>query len=226
MNGNAILLCAAILALTSCSRAGTEGDATGPRQSADLGVEMSSPSYPEGGEARVVSREGAVEVLRGPDSGVPESETLLALGDRVRTGADGTVELRLGDLANILLLPGTEFELRSARLTPGVSGALLFLASGTALFDVRPLASRESFVVSTSRLLAGVRGTRFLVTAGESSTAAVREGRVAVLPAGPTLERLVRAAAADAAAREALQTLTALAPDAGPGREIRVDGAA
>ena len=220
-----VFACAAAIVLASCSRGGSGTGGGLPEPLPEPGPSL-TPVFPEGGQARVESREGRVEILRGADILAAAPGTPLALGDRLRTGPDGGVEVSLAGLAGILLLPGSEAELRAARLSPGAAHVEVFVSSGSVLFDVRTLSTGESFVVSTPRTLSGVRGTRFLVTAGNASVTAVREGRVAVLPAGPALGRLASAARTDAAARVALRELVGLAPAAGPGREIRVDEAA
>lgn len=228
IRGLMLLVAAAVLA--SCSRAGDPGPAVpappeaGPAASAD--PEVPAPRFPEGGRAELARTEGGVSVLRGGTVLPAEPGTPLALGDRVRTGPEGSAEVRLGSLAAFLLLSESEAELRAARLDAGSALVEVFVASGTVLFDVRTLGGGESFVVSAPRLLSGVRGTRFLVGAGIASVTAVREGRVAVLPSGPVLERLAAAARTDGVARAALRALFALAPVVEPGRELRVDDAA
>ncbi len=225
-----LILAAAVLA--SCSRGA--GPAPAPGSSSGSGPAaplpevspVSGPVFPEDGQAEVVRIGGGVEILRSGSSLPAVPGALLALGDRIRTGAEGSVEIRLTGLASFLLPPDSEAEIRAARLFPGAAHAEVFVAAGSVLFDVRTLSGRESFLVSTDRSLSGVRGTRFRVSAGEVSGTAVREGRVAVLPAGPVLKRLAEAARTDGTARAALRTLVSLAPVADPGREIRVDGAA
>lgn len=213
----------AAAALASCSRSPDLGTAAGPGTPASSVPEIPALRFPEGGEVQVVRSGEGAEILRNGISLPVEPETLLALGDRVRTDAAGSAEIRLGEAAAFLLLPGSEAEVRTARVSPGAVYVEIFVASGSALFDVRSLDSGESFLVSAPGILSGVRGTRFLVRAGAASTAGVLEGRVAVLPSGPVLGRLTEAARTDAAARAALRALVALAPAAGPGREIRID---
>ncbi len=226
MNPRVSWILAAVV-LAACSRAPDSGPAapaaSEPGLTASVALEIPVPRFPEGGQAELVRGEAGTRILRGAEPLPAEPGTLLALGDRIRTGSAGPAELRLGGLAAVLLLPDSEVELRAARLAPGAAHVEVFVASGAALFDVRSLSAGESFLVSAPRILSGVRGTRFLVRAGESSVTAVREGRVAVLPSGPVLDRLAAAARTDAAARAALRALVALAPVAEPGREIRVD---
>jgi len=222
-----VVLFIAAAVLASCSRAGDSGQAAPaapePGSPASAVSEVPAPRFPEGGQAELVRGDTGARILRGEERLPAEPGTLLALGDRVRTGASDPAELRLGGLAAVLLLPDTEVELRAARLAPGAAHVEVFVSSGAALFDVRSLSAGESFLVAAPRILSGVRGTRFLVRAGEASVTAVREGRVAVLPSGPVLDRLAAAARTDGVARAALRTLVALAPVAEPGREIRVD---
>ena len=223
--GCLFLIAAAVLA--SCSRAVDSGSAVpgvpGPGSPAPAAPQVPALRFPEGGRVEVVRGETGAWILRGAERFSPEPGTLLALGDRVRTDGTGSAEIRLGQTAAFLLLPGSEAELRAARLSPGAAWVEVFVASGSALFDVRPLSPGESFLVSAPGILSGVRGTRYLVTAGTVSATGVQEGRVAVLPSGPVLGRLTEAARTDAAARAALRALFSLAPVAEPGREIRVD---
>ena len=219
-----IAVCAAALVLGACSRG-----APGPEPAIGPGEEPAipaAPAYPEGGQARIEDREGTVEILRGFIAFPAEFGTLLAVGDTVRTGPDGGAEVRLGNLAGFRLLPGSEARLLVVRLSEGAAQVEVHLSYGAALFDVSRLSSGESFGVSTPRTLSAVRGTRFTVRAGETSTTAVREGRVAVLPAAAVLDSLAAAARTNALARQALRAVVALAPTAGPGQEIRVDDAA
>jgi outer membrane protein assembly factor BamB len=222
-----LLLSIAAVVLASCSRAGDSGQAAPavpePGIPASAVPEIPIPRFPEGGQAEIVRGDTEARILRGTEPLPAEPPTPLALGDRIRTGATGPAEIRLGGLATVLVLPDSEIELRVARLAPGSAHVEVFVASGAALFDVRSLSAGESFLVSSPRTLSGVRGTRFLVSAGSVSVTAVREGRVAVLPSGPVLGRLAAAARTDGAARAALRALVALAPVAEPGREIRVD---
>lgn len=220
------------LSLASCSRRPSDKAFDTPADSSpEEPPSASEVRYPEGMTAEAVFLAGGAEILRGEEGSgallAPTPGTRLALGDRVRTGADGTVEIRLGDLASLRLLPSSVAVLRDASLVEGAAHAEVFLESGTALFAVRPLEPRESFIASTERLLSGVRGTRFLVTsARDASVVAVREGRVAALPSGPALDRIVQSARTNAVARAALRAMIAMAPEAGPDREIRVDAAA
>ncbi len=216
---------AALCILSSCSpKAGKAGGEAAPPLPGE--TETAVPvRFPEGGEARIVQREGSAELVRGPKVLAPEEGALLALDDRARTGEDGELEVALGGLASFRLLPGSEAKLRTAVLAEGGSRVEILVLRGTVLFDVRSLAARESFTVHTPQAISVVRGTRFSVTAGDAAAVAVREGRVAVLPSSPELERMAEAARTSAPARAALRAVLARAPAADPSRRIEVDPA-
>ncbi|MGE3455164.1 MAG: FecR domain-containing protein [Kofleriaceae bacterium] len=75
----------------------------------------------------------------------------------------------------IATTPGAQLDLSDA----STANRQIRLTSGTALFDVRPLAAGEQFVVKTPDLEARVVGTVFTVEVGPGSTSVrVYEGRV------------------------------------------------
>jgi len=118
-----------------------------------------------------------------PEPTPAEEDMPLGAGDRVTTGADGSVTISLRDesfvkldaLANLTIK-----ELRSDQVAGGI-WARLALATGKLMAVVANLASADSrFEVETPTAVAAVKGTAFQVAAsGKSTTISVLEGSVA-----------------------------------------------
>ena len=137
----------------------------------------------------------------------------------VRTGDRGRATLTRG--ASILILdPATELELPAS-----AGGSTVVQSSGTVLYEVHGVAE-TGFEVQTPYLVAGVKGTVFLVTVSETGAAVrVTEGVVEVMSLDG-LERLdVRAgeqAAVEDGPNPRLESRQ-IAPDAGPHAHARTD---
>lgn len=129
--------------------------------------------------AHVVSAQGEVERGRGE----PAAWSALAVGDtlepgdRVRTGADGRAELRLGRV-DVRLYPDSVLRV-PAEMTPKGDPSAVRLEEGVSLFDVRP--APTPFEVRTPEVVVSVKGTRFSVAlAGATAAVAVYRGSVGV----------------------------------------------
>lgn len=129
--------------------------------------------------AHVVSTQGEVEHGRGEPAvwSALAVEDVLEPGDRVRTGADGRAELRLGRV-DVRLYPDSVLRV-PAEMTPERDPSAVQLEEGVSLFDVRP--APTPFEVRTPEVVVSVKGTRFSVALGGGSAAvAVYRGSVGV----------------------------------------------
>jgi len=141
------------------------------------------------GELTMVS--GQVEVGRGEPAkwAIAKPGDSLAANDRVRTGPDGRVEIKMD--AGVLRV----HENSMLRLPPAVSEAdHVELERGRSLFDVLRRRGRR-FEVHTPTVVVSVKGTRFGVDAGDDiGEVTVYRGTVGVrqFGAGETMETLVR----------------------------------
>lgn len=138
-------------------------------------------------DAVLRAEDGLVEVLpSGADAWLPVSEaTLVAAGDRIRTGAQGSAELMFFDGSITALRP--EAELTIARMASQRTGRgkviVLHQWIGEAYNQVQPLADERSrFSIETASTVISVRGTAFTLTVEPDGTTNVRvhEGAVEV----------------------------------------------
>lgn len=146
------------------------------------------PHLAEAAAGRVTFVAG--EVSRTPPSGEPIALGLDApveQGDTVRTAAGGRVELTLNDGSVLRLNEGSELVLQqleqdaeSKRWSMRMRVALGALWSKVTGRD----GEAPRFEVETDRVVAGVRGTQFIVQAGEEHAVLVLEGEVEVAGAG------------------------------------------
>ncbi len=103
-------------------------------------------------------------------------------GDVVTTGADATCEIQFGSFGSVHVASGTSLDVSRLSRDAGVTKSELLLGAGTVICKVRKLSGDDSFVIRTSTLVCGVRGTVFLVShqEGKKTKVAVETGRVAV----------------------------------------------
>jgi hypothetical protein len=122
--------------------------------------------------SRVVSVQGDVSIGSGePPLWRPAREgDVLRPYDRVRTGHDGRVELRL-PTGTVRLYEDTTLRISGNSGGPDEG---VFLKHGTSIFDVFKRESREPFEVHTPEAVVMVKGTRFLVTQDAAGAAVPR----------------------------------------------------
>lgn len=147
----------------------------------------------------IVQRVAIVDTVSGqaqvlPDGAGPpkplEAGKLVHAGDVIRTGPDGTVELRWARWAGgirIKLGPNSKFTVKRAvrNRTKKTEEAVLRLDEGSVWVRLRKaLSSKSKFEVETPTAVAAVRGTIFQVTveAGGATRVSVWEGTVSVKP--------------------------------------------
>jgi hypothetical protein len=124
----------------------------------------------------------------------------------VKTGRGGSCDLQFGRLATLHLSENTLVALKTIGLGEVKKAVDLEVISGTLTAKVSKLLADQRFHVRTDTVVAGVRGTRFLVSKrGTTTSVAVAEGLVALVPPanGP----------------EAVQKALDSSPSVGPGHE-------
>lgn len=99
-------------------------------------------------------------------------------GDRVRSGAESSVDISFPDGSRVLLGPSSEFVVDSGERNE----ILLGLNIGSLRAWVSHIASRKAFHVKTPSAVCAVRGTQFIVgvTPGRETSVDVTQGVVAV----------------------------------------------
>ncbi len=113
--------------------------------------------------------EGQAFLVRAGQSQPADASQKLLLGDKLVTGADGSVGVLLRDDTSISLGPDSEVSIDEFMFAP-VEGKLALgakVAKGTAAFLTGKIAKLkpEAVRVETPTATIGVRGTRFLVQA-------------------------------------------------------------
>ncbi len=144
-----------------------------------------------GGEAESESFTGTVTFLTGEVAVGSNGESkAIDVGDRVvegdvvTTGADSTCEIQFGRFGSVHVSADTSLDVSRLSRDAGVTKSELLLGAGTVICKVRKLSGDDSFIIRTSTLVCGVRGTVFLVSheEGKKTKVAVESGRVALAP--------------------------------------------
>jgi hypothetical protein len=116
---------------------------------------------------------GAVEITSRDSAIEPQSGAVLALAATLRTGADGSAELRQGD-TSIGVGPDTRLEFPAQEAAGPIDR--VSQPTGNAFYSVGPRGSRK-MRVETPYLVAVIKGTQFNVAVtGDSSTISLHEG--------------------------------------------------
>lgn len=136
----------------------------------------------------VIFTVGETELLRGTEQGPVSTGARILEGDRLETGDDSHIHLRMVDGAVISLRSNSALSIEAYRfkpMTPEASKATLILHHGV----VRSISgeigarSKERFRMNTPVAAIGIRGTDFSVLADEQlSRLSVREGGVVMAP--------------------------------------------
>ena len=114
-------------------------------------------------------------------------------GDKISTGPKAKVDIQIGEGIGIRLSGNTNLEFTS--LTQGVNGnseTKLYLTIGKVYANVRKENKGDEFSVSTPTMVAGIRGTSFIleVTREEEGIVKVVDGAVSVSPRVPYFEKI------------------------------------
>ncbi len=150
---------------------------------------------------------GSVQLIQG------DAQTALDIGMSVRenativTGPDATCEVQFAEYGSVHLSPDTRLTVSHLLRSDGRTEAEMNLAVGAVVCKVRKLSGDDRFNVRTQEMVAGVRGTVFLVSTdgGDASRVAVTQGSVAILPAS----------AVTVSAKKTVSTGTSAEPDTG-----------
>jgi hypothetical protein len=168
------------------------------------------PAAGDAEAAQVLAAEGDTMLMRGGSLSTPvRRDVPLRGGDRIRTGADGRVQLRFADGALISLQPGTDFRIEAWAYDAIRQRSWFELMHGSMRAVSGSIGKRErdDWRLRTPTATIGIRGTEFTVEevrcpaagcapdAEGGLTLAVIAGRVAVVndagsidvPAGSTL---------------------------------------
>lgn len=105
--------------------------------------------------------------------------TPLYAGDTVMTGFSSNAEIVFDDATIIKLGPNSRMSVRSLD-RKGKNKTVLDLLKGSLMAVVRKLNDKEEFSVRTKMAMAAVKGTEFIIEAGDNERVGVYEGSVAV----------------------------------------------
>ena len=127
---------------------------------------------------------GPVELLKADSTTTLDIGMSVPVDATVSTGSDATCEIQFAEYGSVHLSPNSKLSVSHLLRDANHTEAEVKLAVGSVVCKVRKLSGNDRFNVRTSEMVAGVRGTVFLVTTdGVSSTkVAVTEGSVAVSP--------------------------------------------
>ncbi|WP_419689973.1 FecR domain-containing protein [Burkholderia theae] len=148
--------------------------------------------------ARVIAVQGTAERASGDAFTALANDATLAEGDRVRTGPNGFVTIKLADGTHMSLPPDSQLDLKSLRRTvlTGTLDREFELTRGSVTSEVTHLKKRDDrFQIRSPSVVAGVRGTYFRVNYDAAGNALTRvevlDGTVGVAghrqAAAPTL---------------------------------------
>ncbi len=127
----------------------------------------------------VVTIQGEVQIASGGRTTPARAGAALALPASLRTGSNGSADLRQGD-TTIGVGPDTRLEF-PAPAAPDRTLERVVQPAGNAFYDVGPQGNRR-LRVETPMLVAVIKGTQFNVSVGpDSSTISLFEGRLEVL---------------------------------------------
>lgn len=115
-------------------------------------------------------------------------------GDKIITGTKSKVDIQIGDGTAIRLGPNSKLDFSQLLLNPtGNSDIKLFLSNGKIFASVRKENKNDSFTISTPTIVAGVRGTAFILEIKKDLMASIKvvEGSVAVSPKVPSFEKIL-----------------------------------
>ncbi|MFM1989676.1 MAG: hypothetical protein RJA99_2633 [Pseudomonadota bacterium] len=117
--------------------------------------------------AEVIASEGQTMLVRGSSFQSPvRRDAAIRTGDRIRTGADGTVQLRFTDGALMSVQPGSDFRVEAYAYDAASQRGFFELLQGS----VRAVSGRigkrdrDDWRLRTPTATVGIRGTEFTVT--------------------------------------------------------------
>jgi outer membrane protein assembly factor BamB len=214
-----VLLWAALLLVPMCQKPGLE-------EAKVTETELNPLEARELNQAVVTFLSGDVSVLREQTWKLVDIGDSVEQEDTLKVGEDSFCELQFGDKASVRIQENTEVALSTILLEPGETDVNVKMAVGSILCKVGKLTGDERFGVRTSTATCGVRGTEFMVKEerDRTTTLAVKEGAVAVLPATVDVEKLKqRAGRENEAVIKRIEKLEQEAPVVGANEEIAIE---
>jgi outer membrane protein assembly factor BamB len=166
-----VLVCAIAIALLGCGPKKPAGTDTGKTGDASL-------------QGTVTFVCGPVQLLKADSTTALDIGMGVPVDATVSTGPDATCEIQFAEYGSVHLSPNTKLSVSHLLRDATHTEAEVKLAVGSVVCKVRKLSGNDRFNVRTSEMVAGVRGTVFLVSTDgvASSKVAVTEGAVAVSP--------------------------------------------
>ncbi len=131
----------------------------------------------------VVSVKGKTEIMRDHNSLQPGIGTEVFGKDTVITGHDGKVRILFIDNSMVNIGPDSDIDLSKYILTPSERDVLLSMVRGKIRFLVSNLSTVvNTYTITTTTAIIGVRGTDFVVDASQKDTTEVylMKGKVAL----------------------------------------------
>lgn len=143
-----------------------------------LALPLAAGAAPGADDIVVTAFKGGVQLTSAGASLEPRAGAMLALAASVRTGADGSIDLRQGE-TTIGVGPATQLEF-PAQDAPGPVDRVT-QPTGNVFYSVGPRGNRK-MRVETPYLVAVIKGTQFNVAVTpESSTISLHEGKLEIL---------------------------------------------
>jgi hypothetical protein len=172
---------------------------------------------------------GPVQLIQGTTAGALDIGMNVPVDATIATGADATCEIQFAEYGSVHLSPNTKLSVSRLFRDATHTEAEMKLSVGSVVCKVRKLSGNDRFNVRTSEMVAGVRGTVFLVSTDgtSSSKVAVTEGSVAVSPAS-TVTAVAGAigangdSSAQGQAIDVSEKIVSAMPCVSPGQEVTV----
>ena len=216
-----LIICIAAAAGFSCKD--KEEEQPAPVETAEEPVPEEGFRQPTKFQGLITFVTGDVEVHDGSNWAFAEIGEVVEEGNAVRTHANSSCEIQFGKSSIIQLKENTDLTFSSVLFDPGNTNVELKLSKGTLLSKVEQLTVGDSYNVASPGAICGIRGTQFLVSTDEeqSTTLAVREGKVSLVPLVADAEKLeLQLTDADMSAKEIFKKAMEAAPVISDGEEV------
>jgi len=218
-----------LLLLSSWGCQKQKGSVSPTRSTEAVVVESELPPVeaPKYTQAMITFISGEVLVALSDDWQEAQIGDFLEQDDILRVGEESYCELQFGETAALRIQDNTEVLLQDVLLNPDESNVGVKLAAGSVLAKVSKLTGNDKFAVQTESAVCGVRGTEFgvKVTEDGSTKLAVKEGKVAVLPANVDVDKIKdKLIDQDEALLEAVEKIEEAAPIVLADQELIIGG--
>ena len=132
---------------------------------------MSAPAWPQEVAGTIASASGAVSITQGGRVQRAQAGMKLLAGDRIATGPGGHTEIKLRDDTLLAMGPDSRMRISRFRFDPktNVGRILLTVIKGALRVTTGLIGQRSPDAVQIRTMLGtiGIRGTQFIVEAGE-----------------------------------------------------------